>query len=44
MYDVQSEENVANTIQTSVDGEVEDESIALELVTRKHTLQATTTL
>ncbi|GJY99591.1 ultraviolet-B receptor UVR8 [Tanacetum coccineum] len=44
-YEVQSiEEIVANTIQNSVDDEVEDDSIALEPVTRKEALQAATTL
>ncbi|GKD72651.1 CENP-B homolog protein 2-like protein [Tanacetum coccineum] len=44
-YEVQSiEEIVADTIQNSVDDEVEDDSIALKPVTRKEALQAATTL
>lgn len=44
-YEVQSiEEIVADTIQNPVDDEVEDDSIALEPVTRKEALQAATTL
>ena len=43
-YEVQSiEEVMSDTVQNPVDDEVEDDSIALEPVTRKEALQAATT-
>ncbi|KAL4564918.1 hypothetical protein LXL04_028994 [Taraxacum kok-saghyz] len=44
-YKVQSnEEIIADTVQNSVDDEVDDDSVPLEPVTRKEALQAATTL
>ena len=44
-YEVQSiEEIIADTVQNSVDDEVDDDSVPLEPVTRKEALRATTTL